>query len=78
MTQCSVCSEMKTIHKASTFIKSTMSYIITQISTDNTSLRLFLDAGGRLVCIQTSCALPSMGFDKNQAFWRAPQGEPVS
>lgn len=36
---------MKTVHKAGIFMKSTINYVIPQMSTDNMSLRLFLHAG---------------------------------
>lgn len=61
MSQCSFCSKMKTIHKAGTLMKSTINYIIPQISTDNMSLCLFLNAGNFYVS-KPSCASPSVGF----------------
>ena len=61
MTQYSFYSEMKTIHKAGIFMKSTINYVRPQISTDNLSLCLFLDAGNFYVS-KPSCVLPSVGF----------------
>lgn len=68
MTQCSFCSEMERIHKAGTLMKSTINYIIPQISTDNMSLCFFLNASGFYVS-ELSCASPSVGFvPKNETF----------
>lgn len=63
MTQYSFCGEMKTIPKASTFMKSTINYVIPQISTDNMSLCLVLDAGN-FYASKPSCVLHSLGLSR--------------